>query len=130
MNAVYLTTNGDTTTILPIPLEVESYGCGVIEMTGKVQNGFNHLLYLCCDICEESNVGNIKIPVLQFINRNQQNGLVNKTIDHVIWLRVMRPTISSIRLYIADEQGKVVSVEDNQLHCTLLFIPFNNKDGS
>ena len=71
MNAVYLTTDGDTTTILPIPLEVESNGCGVIEMTGKVQNGFNHPLYLCCDTCEESTVGNIKIPVLRFINRNQ-----------------------------------------------------------
>ena len=41
MNAVYLTTDGDTTTVLSIPLEVKSYGCGVIEMTGKVQNGFN-----------------------------------------------------------------------------------------
>ena len=71
MNAVYLTTDGDTTTILPIHLEVESYGCGVTEITGKVQNGFNYPLYLCCDICEESTVGNIKIPVLRFINRNQ-----------------------------------------------------------
>ena len=128
MNAVYLTTDGDTTTILSIPLEVESYGCGVIEMTGKVQNGFNYPLYLCCDICEESTVGNIKIPVLRFINRNQQNGIVNKAIDHAIWLRVMRPTISSIQLYIADEQGKVISVEDDQFHCTLLFILFNSKD--
>ena len=34
----------------------------------------------------------------------------------------MRPTISSIQLYKADEQEKVISVEDNQLHCTLLFI--------
>ena len=58
MNAVYLTT------ILLIPLEIESYGCGVVEMTGKVQNGLNHPLYLCCDIYEESTVGNIKIPVL------------------------------------------------------------------
>lgn len=35
----------------------------------------------------------------------------------------MRPTISSIRLYIADETGEIVSLENNQLHCTLLFIP-------
>ena len=65
-------------------------------MTGKVQNGFNHPLYLCCDICEESTVGNSKIPVLRYLNRNSWNGIINKSIDHVIWLCVMRPTISSI----------------------------------
>ena len=34
----------------------------------------------------------------------------------------MRPTISSTRLYIADEIGEIVSLEGNQLQCTLLFI--------
>ena len=35
MNAVYLSSSGDTTTQLPIPLEIQGYGFGVIEMTGK-----------------------------------------------------------------------------------------------
>ena len=122
MNAVYLTTNGDTTTELPIPLEAEGYGCGIIEMTGRVKNGFRENLYLCCDICEESYVKEIRLPVLRYINRNS-NGMINKGIDHVIWLRVMRPNISSIRLYIADENGEIVLVEGNRLNCTLLFIP-------
>ena len=122
MKAIYLTTDGDTTTELPVPLEIEGYGCGVIEMSGKVRTGFTDNLYLCCDICEESYVNNIKMPVLRYISRNR-NGLVNKPIDHVIWLRVMRPNISSIRLYISDEHGKIVSVEDNFLNCTLLFVP-------
>ena len=56
------------------------------------------------------------------MNRNR-NGLVNKSIDHVIWLKVMRPNINSIRLYIADEFGKIVLVEENTLNCTLLFVP-------
>ena len=122
MNAVYLFTDGDRTTDLPIPLEVEGYGCGVIEMTGKIKNGFKDNLYLCCNICEESYVNNIRLPVLRYLNRNS-NGLINKGIDHVIWLRVMRPNISSIRLYIADENGEIVSVEGNKLNCTLLFVP-------
>ena len=122
MNAVYLTTDGDKTTELPIPLEVEGYGCGVIEMTGKIKNGFRDRLFLCCDICEESYVNGIRLPVLRYLSRNS-NGVINKQIDHVIWLRVMRPTISSIRLYIADESGQIVSVDGNKLNCTLLFIP-------
>ena len=36
MHAVYLTTDGDTTTFLSTPLEVQGYGCGIIELDGKV----------------------------------------------------------------------------------------------
>ena len=122
MKAVYVNTSGDDTIEFPVPLEVEGYGCGVVEMTGRVRNGFKDDLFLCCDFCEESYVNEIKMPVLRFINRNS-NGVVNKGIDHIIWLQVMRPSISSIRLYIADQYGKIVSVENNELSCTLLFIP-------
>ena len=125
MKSVYITTTGDNTIEFPVPLEVEGYGCGVVEMNGRIKNGFREPLFLCCDFCEESYVNNIKMPVLRFINRNA-NGLLNKGIDHIIWLRVMRPSISSIRLYIADAYGKIVSVENNELSCTLLFIPHSS----
>ena len=116
MHAVHLSTNGDTTTILSTPLEVQGYGCGVFELDGKVvvpkrllkkatpppppqpkpipqppdgieeeedvnntpphdelkdqsqvipvDTGYTDNLYLCSDIVEESDVGNIKMPVL------------------------------------------------------------------
>ena len=67
-------------------------------------------------------VNNTKMPILRYINRNP-NGLVNKSIDHVIWLKVMRPNINNIRLYVADKFGKIVLVDENALNCTLLFIP-------
>ena len=51
------------------------------------------------------------------------NGEIKSQINHVIWLKVMRPTISSVRLYIADIYGKIISVEDNEVNCTLLFVP-------
>ena len=183
MKSIYLSTNGDTTTVLPYPIEVHEYGCGVIEMNGKIlipkenkknapknpetqipkpdtllpdENGDgngdgnppndelttllrtdtaptttikkkrettnnNDNLYLCCDIVEESFVGEIKMPVLRCIRR--KNGFVNTDIHHVIWLSVMRPNISSIRLYICDDSGEIVSLPRNKLNCTLLFIP-------
>ena len=62
------------------------------------------------------------MPILRYINRNP-NGLVNKSIDHVIWLQVVKPNINSIRLYIADEFGKNVLVDKNTLNYTLLFVP-------
>ena len=115
MQAVYLSTNGDTTTYLSTPLEVQGYGYGVIELDGKVvipkklqrnedrtnpnnpnnpnnpttpsnqEDGFSENLYLCSDIVEESDVGKIKMPVLRYLKR--KNG-VPDAIDNVIWLRV------------------------------------------
>ena len=136
MQAVYLSTTGDTTTFLSTPLEVQGYGCAVFELDGKVvipkrliktnqsgdddQDLFSDNLYLCSDIVEESDVGNIKMPVLRYLKR--KNGFPS-TIDNVIWLRVIRPSITKIRLYIADENGKILSLPKNTLNCTLLFIP-------
>ena len=164
MHAVYLTTNGDTTTFLSTLLEVQGYGCGIIELDGKViipkrlmknkpkpmpsppmtptdeerkippreelkdqsleqnnyDDGFTNNLYLCSDIVEESDVGNIKIPVLRSLKR--KNGIPVE-INNVVWLCVKRPSISRIRLYIADDRGKVFSLPKNTLNCTLLFIP-------
>ena len=136
MQAVYLSTNGDTTTFLSTPLEVQDYGCAIFEFDGKVtipkrmmksnppvdgdEDRFSDNLYLCSDIVEESDVGNIKMPVLRFLKR--KNG-IPLAIDNVIWLRVMRPSITKIRLYIADENGKILSVPKNTLNCTLLFVP-------
>ena len=67
MKAVYLSTNGDPTTVLPFPLEVQGFGCGVVEINGKVflpkNKKYISNLYLCCNIVEDSFVGNFKIPV-------------------------------------------------------------------
>ena len=121
MKALYLSTKGDDTIDLPVPLEVENYLCGIVEMSGKV-NTFKEVLFLCCDICEESFMGEMMMPVLRSIKR-KTNGMVNNDINHVIWLRVMKPHISNIRLYISDEYGEIKTVDKNKLKCTLLFIP-------
>ena len=125
MNAVYLSTSGDTTTQLPLPLEMQGYGCGIIEMTGKVYHREKEPLYLCSNICEESFVGNNKMPILRRIKRGA-SGIVNSNIHNIIWLRVMRPTISSIRLYIANGKGEIISLGSEELNCTLLFITNKN----
>ena len=95
------------------------------ELTDQTQpvptnEGFTDNLYLCSDIFEESDVGNIKMPVLRYLKR--KNGIPVE-INNVIWLNVMRPSISRISLYIADETGKILSLPKNTLNCTLLFIP-------
>ena len=128
MKVLYLSTNGDTTTVLPYPLELQGYGCAVIDMNGKItspksgSNGPYDNLYLCCNIVEESLVENVKMPILQTIIR--RNNIVSPgQIHNLIWLKVMRPSISNIRLYIADKTGDIISLSRNKLNCTLLFVP-------
>ena len=62
------------------------------------------------------------MPILRMLDR-YSNGEIKNQINYVIRLKVMRPTISSVRLYIADRYGKIISVEDNEVNCTLLFVP-------
>ena len=39
------------------------------------------------------------MPILRMLDR-YSNGEIKNQINYVIWLKVMRPTISSVRLYI------------------------------
>ena len=45
----------------------------------------------------------------------------------MIWLKVIQPNISSIRLYIANEKGEINTVEESKLKCTLVLTPPKNE---
>ena len=119
MKSLYISTSGDTILELPVPLELDGCVCGIIEMSGRLST-YKGDLYLCSDICEESLVGDIVIPVLHKINR-RTNGVIINDINHVIWLRLMRPQITSIHFYIVNARGDIMLFGDDKLKCTLLF---------
>ena len=119
MKSLYISTNGDTTLELPVPLDVEGCVCGIIEMSGKLTT-YNGDLFLCSDICEESVAGTTIMPVLRNIRR-RPNGIIINDVNHVIWLKLKRPKITSMRFYIANARGDVMSFGDDKLKCTLLF---------
>ena len=125
MKVLYKTTTGDSTLELPTPLDIEGYLCGIVELAGKVVN-LKGDLFLCCNFCEESVVGDIKLPVLRCIKR-KQTGIVYNDINHVIWLQVIRQNIHSIRLYIANEKGEINTVEKSKLKCALVLTPPKNE---
>ena len=119
MKCLYITTSGDTTLELPIPMDVDGYVCGIIELNGKLST-YRGDLFLCSDICEESFAGYTVMPVLRNIKR-RGNGVIINDINHVIWLRVIRPKINSICFYIANAYGEIMSFGEEKLKCTLLF---------
>ena len=119
MKSLYITTSGDTTLELPIPIDVDGYLCGIIELNGKLLT-YRSDLFLCSDICEESIAGDTVMSVLRNIKR-RGNGVIINDINHVIWLRVIRPKISSIHFYIANAYREIMSFGEEKLKCTLLF---------
>ena len=79
-------------------------------------------LYLCCNIINESYVDEIKLPVLRSIKRTS-SGYIQNEVSRVIWLKLNREFIPEIRLYITNNKGQIVSLPENKLNCTLLFLP-------
>ena len=58
----------DYTFELNCPLEINDCEVGLLDLTGRIQSRDERKktpLYLCCDICEESNVSNTIMPVLK-----------------------------------------------------------------
>lgn len=127
MNAVYLWTNGDTTTSLAQTIEVDRYGCSLFEIHGKLDvTNYSEPYFLCSDVSQDVFVYDTKLPVLRQIKLNSKGFIVND-LTRPIWLNVTRPSISQIRLFICDRHGKIHSFTGKGLYCTLLFIP--NKYG-
>ena len=126
MKVFYLRTNGYSITELPTILEAEGYWCGVVEITGRMSYSKSEPVYLCSDICEESVVGNNKLPVLRRVKRDAQ-GIVKAAIHNIIWLEVTRPRITSIKLYLSNGEGDLISLKPHHLHCTLLIVPNKKK---
>lgn len=129
MNALYLKTNGDTVNKLSETLEIEGYGVSVVEIYGKVPlpaRYKNKPLFLCSDISQDTHVGDIKLPVLRMLKTNS-SGIVNNNIHKLIWLQVVRRSISFIRLYICDINGEIISLDEKTLYCSLLLVPNREK---
>ena len=48
MKSLYISTSGDLTLELPVPLEVDGYVCGIIEMAGQLKRNPGDI-FLCSD---------------------------------------------------------------------------------
>ena len=108
---------------LKCPIEVENHIVALGELTGQIQSKDEKRktpLYLCCDICEESNVLNSKMPVIRQIIRSQ-GGNITSTLNNLFWLKVSQGFIKRIRLYIADINGDLQPLSNCLLNGALIF---------
>ena len=113
----------DLTLELNCPIDVTDHILGLFELTGRIQAKDEKKktpLYLCCDLCEESNVQNVKMPVIRQIFRSQ-GGNINNVLYNIIWYKINRNHVKRIRLYIADINGDIQALSNCLLNGTLVF---------
>ena len=112
----------DITINLNCPIEVPNNSLALGELNGRIQSKNERRrtpLYLCCDLCEDSNVMNTKMPVLRQIIR-AQGGNISNPVQNLIWCNIVRDHITSIRLYISDV-GELEPLSNCLLNGTLIF---------
>ena len=105
------------------PIDVENHIVAWGELTGRIQSKDEKKktpLYLCCDICEESNVLNSKMPVIRQIIRSQ-GGNITSTLNNLFWLKVSWGFIKRIKLHIADINGDLQQLSNCLLNGALIF---------
>ena len=113
----------DHTLDFTCPLDITNHVIGLGELTGRVQAKDERRktpLYLCCDVCEDSNTANVKMPVLRQIMRSQ-GGNISSSINNIFWIEVTRNNIKSLRIYIADVDGQLQPLSNCSLNGTLIF---------
>lgn len=80
-------------------------------------------IFICTDICEDSFVGNSNLPyiAIDFIYDKKKNKAMT-IVDYMIVLKpkIRKTLISHIKMYISDENGKILSFQSGEASYTLL----------
>lgn len=77
-------------------------------------------LYLCCDILEESYVGETSLPVLKNVEiQNKYQKLLSVEFANPSYVTVNVTSLNTLRLYLLDERLQIVKFDSNDLHCVL-----------
>jgi len=97
-----------------IKLERNVWSCALIELHLSSFPG-NEPIFVCSDICEESILGERKLPVLACITAKHTFP------GHVISLKLKKERITSIRIYLTNYRGEKLPVAVENLYCTLRF---------
>lgn len=128
---LYLKTHGDTVNAVSLTdSDLSGHMIGVFTIHGRLALAANSSgpadpVYLCCDVCENSVIaGGRRLPVLRQV-RVDANGDVVNDFSKIIWVSTT-PTsknINSLRLYLVNDEGRLVTVRHCNLSCTLLAFP-------
>lgn len=128
---IHVTFNTEDTTVqLSGAIDLKGYGLASLQLSGflKSWDWKKDLLFLCGDFCQESYLNSAMQPVLCSISKGFGGGGTVLDVTNPVWLKPNRERLTSVRLYVVDQNGNRKSFEGSFLKCTLVFIPrFDSK---
>jgi len=97
-----------------IKLTRNVWSCSLLEVHLSSFPG-NEPIFICSDICEESILGERKLPVLACLSSKHTFA------GHVISLKLKKERITSIRIYLTNCYGEKLTLPVENLYCALRF---------
>ena len=76
-------------------------------------------ILLCCNICQDSYVGNKQFPVLRKFYPSSLGNTHFYRYAFPYYVKTRPDTVQRLRLYLIDDKGKPLSFTDTALNCTL-----------
>lgn len=117
-------TYSDSVLSLTVPLNVRGYSVAVLNLDGFIKewNWKKESLYLCGDFVKDSWLNTFSAPVLTPLPHDfGGTGIISPQTP--IWLNTDKDTLTSIRLFLIDGEGRPRSFQNSVLGCSLVFIP-------
>jgi hypothetical protein len=112
----------DFTVELPQPINLKgSWECALLDFQLTGATIPNDPFYLCSDICEDSSVGDVRLPVLRRLSAKGRKKDSEIQFQHPLYMRVRLDHIPRIRLFIRPEHHSDEADRSGQLTCTLHF---------
>lgn len=105
----------DFTLNLPerIQFKGDEWSCAVVELI--LPSELNETAYLCTNVCQESIIGQRRVPVLRRITSAHTEP------SHVIRVPLKTNELSVLRLYLEHHDGSKVSLSSGTSYATLHF---------
>ena len=109
-------TASDFTTLLPERLDLSPgrWWCILVDFQLDGLSPDNPL-YLCCDTCDDAIIGQKKLPVLSRVSSETTRP------THVTHVKLKTSSVSTIRIYLTDREGRSISLNPGTSYCTLQF---------
>lgn len=133
-----MTRDDMTLPVSPFGISLNCHMCGLFSVNGKLT--FTQPLlpqqrcFLCSDLCDRDSILNdmLKLPVLRELiitpsSNNSKTAVFHHDFSQILWLDTKRTELRDIRLFLRDDSGQKLPVEDCLLHCTLLVFEKKSK---
>ncbi len=112
----------DFTIQLPETLNLEGeWWCSLeeIRIQGRFKARVPKVVFVCCDLIQDSYVGDTKLPLLRKIFLSPRSRKIDLRFENTFSFRVSRRQVHRVRVYLRTEGRVYPSLVQGTLNCTL-----------